>query len=267
MNGNGSAPKPAWLENRSDPRVAADLRVELFASDFSSRLPAQTRDVSAGGVCVATPSPFACQSIRSITLQVPGRPLRLKASGRWQVTHRASATVLTGIAFEDIGMEMQDVLWDYVVDVSKDIARFIYRRSALRAIGIEGAMGIAHSSRLRIMRAGDQIYGEAAATQGANSIFLVQSGSVALQMRVRGVRNQAFAVAEAGALFGGLSMLTSVQDQEFAFARSDVRLLEVDERAFDHLSRSRPGLAQQISLAVTSAYSERFRTAMEIRRD
>jgi len=260
---SGRAGPVAPLESRDDPRVACEFRVALH-TELSTPLVAAARDVSVGGLCVATAYPFAFQSLESVAFELGQAPLRLRANGRWQRTDAASQTVLTGLEFAPLEARIEDLLWDFVVDTGKDIARFIHRRSALRGIGLDGALGIAHASRLRVLRAGELIYCEG--RSGSNSIFIVREGSVTLQVRVRDVRNELLGVVEVGQLFGGLALLAGVAQPELAVARTPTRLLEIDERALNHLARSRPWLAPEIAFAVTRAYGERVRQSLEIAR-
>ena len=71
--GTGTETRPTApldpLEVRNNPRVGADLAVELYATDFGGALLGRTRDLSIGGACIATPSPFNVKN--NLTFSIP----------------------------------------------------------------------------------------------------------------------------------------------------------------------------------------------------
>ena len=56
MANDKKPPAMLGIEARSDPRVGSEVPVELVSRDFSGVIRAVTRDVSVGGVCVASPA-------------------------------------------------------------------------------------------------------------------------------------------------------------------------------------------------------------------
>lgn len=96
--------------------------------------------------------------------------------------------ILTGVAFLDLDTGTQDILWDHVLEAGKQLARFLLRHSDIRDIGIDGALGLAHASRLALYGAGELIYREGAVQESPSSIFVVQEGEVVLRVRVRSRR-------------------------------------------------------------------------------
>lgn len=256
--------RPASLESRSDPRVGAEIAVDLVSDQFSGGLRAVTRDLSVGGVCVATRSPFAHTSLRQIVLHLPGGPLRLAAEGRWQRWNRTTGAILTGIAFRDLSTALQDVLWDHVLDVSKELARFLFRHSEVSDIGIDGAMSLAQSSRLLVVGAGEFVYQQGGEYKDApSSIFMLREGGVVLRTRLRGSIERDFAAVRPGDFFGGLPMLAAVEHYESAVARAPSRLVEIDERAYSYLMQARPWVAQKLAFTVTRAYARRMHAMLE----
>jgi CRP-like cAMP-binding protein len=244
--------------------VGVELRIDLESDQFSGALPALTRDLSIGGVCVATRSPVGLQSIRHIVLHLPSGPIRLEASGRWQSWHAATASALTGVAFKSVPAQAQDAIWDHVLDVSKDLARFLLRGSELRDIGIDGAMSLAQVSRLCAVRAGATIYQEAREDLApSSSIFIVREGAVLMRKRLREVVERDIAMVHPGELLGGLPMFTSAGHSETAVARSATRLIEIDERAYLYLMQARPWIAQKLAFAAARSYARRLHSTLE----
>ncbi len=258
------AARPVSMESRSDPRVGAEIAVDIVSDQFSGGLRGVTRDLSVGGICVATRSPFAHGSVRQVVLNLGTGSLRLPAEGRWQRWNRATGVILTGISFRELTTATQDVLWDHVLDISKELARFLFRHSEVRDIGIDGAMSLAQSSRLLVVGAGEFVYQQGGEHKDApSSIFMLREGNVVLRTRLRGSIERDFASVRPGELFGGLPMLAAVEHYESAIARSPSRLIEIDERAYTYLLQARPWVAQKLAFTVTSAYAQRMHATLE----
>jgi CRP-like cAMP-binding protein len=195
---------------------------------------------------------------------MPNGPLRVSAEGRWQRWNRGSGVILTGISFRDLTSANQDLLWDYVLDVSKELARFLFRHSQVRDIGIDGAMSLAQSSRLLVANAGEFVYQQGGEHKDApSSIFMLREGTVVLRTRLRGSIERDFAAVRPGDFFGGLPMLAAVEHTESAIARTPCRLVEIDERAYGYLMQARPWVAQKLAFTVVSAYARRMHATLE----
>ncbi|MBM4385759.1 MAG: cyclic nucleotide-binding domain-containing protein [Deltaproteobacteria bacterium] len=254
----------AAMESRSDPRVGVELRVDVASDQFSGALPAMTRDLSIGGACIATSSPLATQSIRQLVLHLPQGPLRVEAQGCWQAWNPATSAMLTGVAFKSVTPSTQDAIWDHVLDVSKELARFVLRSSELRDIGIDGAMSLAQVSRLCAVRPGAAIFQEGSGNAASSqSLFILREGSVLIRTRLRDVVERDIAVVQPGELLCGLALFTSAAHAETAVARSACRLIEIDERAFLYLMQARPWIAQKVAFAAARSYARRLRGALE----
>lgn len=245
------------MQARVIPRVGADLAAEIHSGDFSQPLQARTRDIGVGGACLATASPFSYKSVRRVTLDLPGGRLALAARGSWQAVEHAENVVLTGVEFTDPGEPAVHQLWDLVMDGGKMLARFLHGGSDLAQLAADEAVGIAHASRWKEVPAGRYVYRGDAVRSGASSIFLVYSGTVVLQLRVRGAVDRAIARLGPGRLFGGLALVAEPMPGESAVAQTDVRLLEIHEQSFRFLCSGKPWLAQRLAQAVTMAYARR----------
>jgi CRP-like cAMP-binding protein len=246
------------LEIRSNPRVGTDLPVELFTGDFSGALLGRTRDLSIGGACIATQSPFSFKSLQRITLSLPSQNLTLDAFGCWQREDPLENIILTGISFDNPHTDQLELVWDQVLDSGKKLARFLYERTALHELGLEEAMGLAQVTRVRTFQPGDMIYRQG--TQGGtnDSIFLITEGSVTLQLRIRDAIEQALVQLTTGDLFGGLPLLADIPHAESAVADSQVRLLEVDRAAFRHLRSMKPWLGHRLGVALLRVHAVRM---------
>lgn len=255
------------FELRGEPRVGSAHPVRLYATAFSGPLTGRTRDISVTGCCVATPSVFDAKSIQRVRIDLPRGTLELDAEGRWQRSLPHDDVVMTGVLFLDPPDEAVEQLWDVVLDAGKELARFLYRHSDLRGVGVDGAMGLSQVTRFREVKAGHTLYRQGPADGDERSIFVVDRGSVTLQVRVRDARETPMERLGPGSLLGGLPLLAPVEHAESAIADQDTRLLEIDERAFRYLARAKPWLAQLVAQAVTTTYARRLHGALARTRD
>lgn len=246
------------LEVRSDPRVGTDLAIELYATDFGGALLGRTRDLSIGGACVATPSPFAIKSLQRIVLDLPSRKLMLDAIGCWQREDPAEGVILTGVQFENPESEQLELVWDQVLDSGKHLARFLYERTALHELGLEEAMGLAQVTRYRSLNPGDLIYRQGHRGEDTDSIFLVIEGTVTLQVRIRDAFERPLCQLGVGDLFGGLPLLADLPHNESAVADTRVKLLELDAGAFRHLRSMKPWLGHRLGVALLRVHAQRM---------
>ncbi len=237
-------------EVRADPRVGVDLPVEVHSADLPAPLLGRSRDLSVGGVCVATPSPFACKSVRRVVLRLPDRTLALEAEGRWQRDVAGDETVLTGLSFVDPDDSAVDYLWELVLDRGKELARFLYARSDISNLGLEEAMGIAQTTRVQHVPAGRWLYTQGRPGPEADSIYIVLEGRVALQVRVRDALEKAFDSVGPGGLVGGAGVVGGEPPPESAVAETDLRLLEIDSRSYQYLLAAKPWLALRLAQVV-----------------
>ncbi|HKK50058.1 MAG TPA: cyclic nucleotide-binding domain-containing protein [Myxococcota bacterium] len=252
------------LEIRSNPRVGTDLPVQIYSGDFGGALEGRTRDLSIGGVCVATPSPFSYKSVQRISLLLPTRSITLDAVGCWQRDDPQDDLILTGLSFDRPDPEPLELVWDHVLDTGKILARFLYERTALHELGLEEAMGLAQVTRFRSVRAGEVIYRQGNRGDHNDSIFLITEGSISLQLRIRDAIEQPLALLRAGDLFGGLPLLADLPHAETAVANEEVRLLELDRAAFRHLRSMKPWLGHRLGVALLRVHAQRLASTLGI---
>ncbi len=257
----GESPPTGRPEDRVRTRVGVDFSVQLYSRDFSGPLQAEARDLGVGGVCVATRSPFAHKSISRVALALPGGGLSLEAEGRWQREAQGDDRTFTGIAFVEPPPDAIDRISDVLLEQGKVLARFLFGRSDLSRLGIDEAMGLAHASRFRTLAPGAWVYGQDAETE--DSIYVVHSGEVLLQVRVRDAIETPIARLGPGSLFGGMSLIAGIPNAESAVAEGEVRLLEIARDAFLYLSATRPWLAQRLAEAVTRSYARRLQLLLQ----
>ena len=256
------------LELREAPRTGVDLPIEIFTSGFAGSLPGRTRDVGVSGLCATTASPFAAKSLTHVVLSMPdGSRLRVEGRGVWQQSLDNDDVVMTGVAFADPTEEVTHALWDLVLDIAKDFARFIHNTSEISGIGVEGAMALAQITRVRPLPAGGTLFRQGPAAEGERSLFLIDSGAVDLEVRVRDALRRPLGRLERGRLVGGLPMIAGGEHPETATAAVDSRLLEIDPMAFAYLQRAKPWLAHLLCQAVTSSYAARLQSMLAQVRD
>jgi hypothetical protein len=252
------------LEVRSIPRVGSDLPVELYATDFSGALIGRTRDLSIGGACIATPSPFSIKSLQRVSIGFPGEHITLGAVGCWQREDPTGQLVLTGIEFEQPTDAQRDVIWDQVLDAGKRLARFLYERTSLQELGLEEAMGLAQVTRYRTLNTGDLIYRQGTAAAGNDSIFVIAEGEVMLQVRIRDAIERPLVQLGVGDLFGGLPLLADLPHAESAVANGPVQLLEIDAAAYRHLRSMKPWLGHRLGVALLRVHAQRMSKTLGI---
>ena len=246
------------LEIRSNPRVGADLPVEIQSGEFAGSLVGRTRDLSIGGACLATQSPFSFKSLRRIVLRLPTQSLSIDAEGCWQREDPVEQLVLTGIAFERPTPEQLEVVWELVLDAGKKLARFLYERTALRELGLEEAMGLAQVTRLRAMQPGDLIYRQGTRNESSDSIYLITEGTATLQIRIRDAIEQPLCQLGPGDLFGGLPLLADLPHADSAVANTQLRVLEIDGAAYRHLRTMKPWLGHRLGVALLRVHAQRM---------
>ncbi len=256
------------LEARANPRVGADLSVDVYASGFSGPLPGRTRDLSVGGACIATASPFDVKSVDSVVITTQrGECLRIRCEGCWQREEPSAELMLSGLSFGDPNEEQLDFIWDIVLDAGKYLARFLCERTELHELGLEDAMSLSQMTRYKDVPCGHSLYRQGNEDEGSDSIFLVIDGTVSLTVRARGSREVDFARLETGEFFGGLPVLAGVPHAESAVAATDVRLLEIDRHAFQYIRTARPWLGYRLGSAMLRLSAQRMTGILERVRD
>ncbi|CAG0995248.1 hypothetical protein MYXO_02643 [Myxococcaceae bacterium] len=245
-------------ETRGSVRVGIDAPVELHVAGLPAPLPGRCRDVSVGGVCVATPSVFVLKDLRRIVIGLASGPVRLDAEGRWQFDASADDLVLSGLAFVNPSPDAVEAISRLVLDTGRSLAHFLYSKGELRDLELDEVVGVAQVTRLRDVSAGRYIYRQETAERGEDSIFIVESGSVRLQIRTGSGRDLAIARLEPGQLFGGMPLVCDAPHAETAVADGNVRLLEIHRDVFRYLSRARPWLAHRLSSTVTRVNARRL---------
>ena len=251
------------LEARVTPRVGADLPVELRSSEFPGGLPGRTRDLSVGGTCIATASPFNIKSINQIVIMLPDRSsLTLSCAGCWQREEPCAELMLTGISFEYLSESDLDSIWDFVLESGKYLARFLLEKSEFHELGIDDAMSLSQMTRYRDIPIGHSLYRQNTNEPGQDSIYLLIEGTVTLEFRVRDARDVEFERLQPGQFFGGLPILADVPHAESATTATDVRLLEIDRQAFQYIRTAKPWLGYRLGSAMLRISTRRLSAIM-----
>jgi CRP-like cAMP-binding protein len=264
--------QPCWtpqgkLNHRARLRVGFDAPVRIYSRGFSGPLAGRTRDLGVGGMCVATDSLVALDAIERVDLLLSDGALSLAVKGRWQAAVEEACFVLSGLEFVRPDPHAISRLWDVLAARGKELALFLYAGSDLSDLGAEEALGLAQVSRSRLAPRGATIYPRSGAAPGDSSIYIVEEGDVALEVRVGGVIPKVIDRLGKGRLFGGVALITDEPEAERALAESDVRLIEIDASAYRYLSATRPWLACHLATAVARAYGKRMRELLVRVRD
>ncbi len=256
-------PAQAILEARTDPRVGVDFPIQIFSGDFSDPLPASARDLSVGGVCLATTSMFSFKSISRVRLDLADGAMELNAEGRWQSESSSDDSILTGLNFMDLDKDDVSQLWDVVNDASKELGLFLFDRSDLSDLPADDATNLADCSRYRLVSAGRQIYRQDESRSG-DSIFLVLRGEVRLTVQLGNRQEVTLEQLGSGSLFGGLPAVADLPNQESAVADSQATLLEISRWSFAHLRVAKPLLAQRLAQIIMRSQLRRSRKLVEL---
>ena len=241
----------ALLEGRREVRVGVQHPVEIDCSSFDLPLAAQVRDVSAGGMCIATPSPIPVEKLAGVGLQVAGGSLRLNAVGVWQTRISMDESVLTGLEFIRPEPFLLMSLREWVDASVRDVGAFLYEVLRSEKIGFEDCMLLAQSTRVRVIPRGRYLYkrGESPLDQD-DSIFFLREGKV--ELGIPKPHGSPHITAELGpfSLLGGLGCVASMPHFEDARALEDTTVLEIARPAFAYLRIAQPLLAHWLSQVV-----------------
>lgn len=254
------------VESRGNSRVALDLRVHLQSSETAGPLEARTRDISLGGVCVATRYAFAFRSVQRVDLELPQGALALATDGRWQADSPSEESFLTGFAFVDPKSEAESALWRLVQHASESIASFLYESSELSVLGTDDVMGVAQVSRLRMVNEDRPILQQDERGPGDDSVFVVLRGRVEILFRSR--PDAVLRVAELcpGSIFGGMPIIADLPNMVGAVALEDSELLEISGPAYAYLRLAKPLVAQRLAQVVARSSFKRVRALVDATR-
>ena len=255
------------LDARADPRVGVDFPVQILSGDFSGPLAASARDLSVGGMCVATASLLSFKAIRRIRLSLPSGPLELEAEGRWQTESVSENSRLTGLRFANVGPQELGRLWNAVHEASKDLGLFLYDQSELGSICPDDAGSLADCSRYRIVPQRREIYRQDECRPGDDSVFLVMRGDIRLEVTLADQRRVTLERLTSGSVFGGLGIIADLPNLETAVADSSSTLLEISRASFSYLRIARPLLGLRLVQTLTRSLLRRNRRLLELAMD
>jgi hypothetical protein len=182
-------------ERRLAPRVADDLSVSIHPQDLSDPIPGVARDLSMGGICVATRIPFACSDILRIALHAPGRAISPEVKQLWQQYEPSEKVVLTGFAFGRLNEVERHAIAELLSASLRRIAE-VLQSSLLPKLGVADVMRLAEAVRFLCFRAGHVVYGTASGARvgnrerGLSSRLVAALRGVAGGGRARGSRNR-----------------------------------------------------------------------------
>lgn len=256
-------PAAAVLEARHDARVATDLHVELFSRDFSGSLAARARDLSVGGICLATQSIVALQSLTKLILYAGDQSIEIAIEGRWQNDPTGEASVLSGIEFCIADRETQALLWSLVHDSGKKLAQFIHGQSELSCLSRDDAATVAQASRYREVPRGCAIYDGNDPALSSDSVFVVKRGSVSLTLTAENGRPRELAALQPGGIFGGLPVTAGMSNLDHAAATEDCQLVEVSGSAFAYMRVAQPLTAQRLTQAFSRHHTQRLHRLLQ----
>lgn len=250
------------LGRRSLARVPMDLALRIHVAGLPGPLPARTRDLGVGGLCIATQSRFSLGDLRKVSLLHPTAKLDLVAEGRWQAEVPGRDAFLSGIRFPEVDARTLDRLWDLVHDQTKHLSRWLSQESDLKALALGDLIGLIHVMRLRDMGSGETVYRPEAKQLGDDSILVVAKGRVVLEARCSSGRKIALGEAGRGQIVGGVALVCDAPPLESAIVSEAASFLEISRSAFAFLCSASPPLAADLASIVARSYVERLQTAL-----
>ena len=246
------------LESRQSPRVAANFSVELHSSVLQTPLVVQVRDISTGGLCVATASPIALDSISSVVVDLPEARMRLSVEGKWQANLGLDEAVLSGLVFGNLKPNEVSALWDLVERTSRGVGAFLYESLQAHEASIDDAMSLAKTTRTRIVPRGRLIYRRHERPEPIDdSIFIVRGGSLELTVPIRPGREVKLGRVGIGEVLGGLGSVTSLPPIESAQTNEESVLLEISKAAFSYILVAKPLLGLWLGRVVLASHLRR----------
>jgi CRP-like cAMP-binding protein len=250
------------LGRRSLARVPMDLALRIHVAGLSGPLPARSRDIGVGGLCIATPTCFSLKDLSRVSLLHPTAKLDLVAEGRWQAEVPGRDAFLSGIRFPEVDAGTLDRLWDLVHDQTKQLSRWLSQQSDLKALDLCDLIELIHVMRLRDMSSGETVYRPESNQLGDDSILVVMKGRVVLE--TPGARGRKIALGEAscGQIVGGVALVCGKPSLESAVVSEAASFLEISRSAFSFLCSASAPLAADLASIVTRTHVERLHTAL-----
>jgi CRP-like cAMP-binding protein len=261
---NGDAEDRTPFEMRSSPRVACSLPIEMELEEHASPLIGRLRDIGTGGVCVQTDMPFPMNAMRALTLHVPGMPLRIDGEACWQRESALERAIFTGVRFVRPSYEQRDRVRKFVEESAQELSHFLQNRSELHELGLDEALDLALSSRLREARAGTFIARQDSATASNESLFVVLRGSVTLAAAASREHELTVQRITTGGVFGGVPLVANVPAPFSVLVETDVQLLELDRDAYSFLERAKPFVARRLAQAIVAGLVSQIHALVEV---
>jgi len=254
------------LDARADPRVGVNFPVTIFGAGSNEFLKASARDLSVGGICIATDTPFALGTIQRLRLELSCGTVDVKAHGRWQTRPAGDTSILSGARFIAPTAPVISLLWDAVNAAGKEICFFMHGDSELQGLSLQDANDFGECSRYRMVAARQMVYKAGECGPGDDSIFILKEGEVSLRVRLSASREVTLARLRPGGIFGGLPIVADLPNQESVVADTDASILEISRASFSYIRVAKPLLAQRIAQIVTRVQLQRAARLVELAR-
>ena len=248
----------ALLGARRDSRVGILHPVRVMSPSFDIPLSGQIRDISMGGLCIATPSPIPLENISGVEIHFPEGIVRLNVIGVWQTRMSIDQSVLTGLKFLQPDQRTLQVIRSRLDSSIREVGDFLSNVFRTSQIGIEDAISLAQSTRIRVVSRGQYLYrrGEVPASLD-DAIFFIREGSVELSLPKRSGPANVTARLGPFSMLGGLGSIASVPHFEDAQTLEDTMVLEISTASFAYLRIAQPLLAQSLSQLVMMGQLQR----------
>ncbi len=239
------------FERRAGPRVAFTARVNVVREN-EKLLMGATLDLGLGGMCLLLSEPIEVKAIRRVEISLGRSTLEVDAQGMWQRPDPTGFVV--GVQFLRVGAAESSTLWRSLQLRALDLSRFIVETSALSPIDVDVAMDITLRTRRREFQPGHAIYRAGDGESSEESILVLMSGSVLLEIPMRDAPPLEIERVEVGGVFGGVPLLLGVPHVESATAIDAVQALEIDRYSLWDLCAEKPLAGRTLERAVLRRY-------------
>jgi hypothetical protein len=254
--------EPKLLGRRSLARVPVEVALRLHVAGLAGPLPARTRDVGVGGLCVATPSCFPLKDLRRVAVLHANETVEVDAEGRWQAAFPGRDAFLSGVRFPNVGGRVRDYLWDVVHDQTKTLSTWLSQESEMRSLALPDLVELIHAMRMRQSMNGEVVFRQGSRQAGDDSIFVVMTGSVTLETLTAKGRSVELGSVTRGQLLGGSALLGSKARLETATVTRPAVFLEISRASLAFLQLVYPMLAAELTTIVMRTYMERQQSAL-----
>lgn len=249
-----------FVDRRTAPRTRTRLPVQVSLRGLPGPLTGRAVDIGPSGICVATPSRLPIRDVASIAFSLDGGRIEVAAEGRWQRLDNTGRGFVAGLMFRDVEAGLARRLRRFVYESALETASFMLDASALAGLALDDAVDAALLTRSASYPVGQRIYGQGGLRTRGDSLFIVEKGTVVLEVRAPGTGPVVVSRIGEGGVFAGLPLLAETPHAETAIAETEVDLIEIEPFSFATLDQMRPRVGRRMIRAALQQRAAMSRT-------